>query len=47
MRMKVKFFTSVALGSGNRRGYPCPPYKITILDEVDSIVEKGDFYLIW
>ncbi|MQL88293.1 hypothetical protein Taro_020849 [Colocasia esculenta] len=42
VRTKIKDFAAVAVGSGGRQsGYPCPPYKIIILDEADSMTEDA------
>ncbi|KAJ0960284.1 hypothetical protein J5N97_000424 [Dioscorea zingiberensis] len=42
VRTKIKNFAAVAVGSGQRQGgYPCPPYKIIILDEADSMTEDA------
>ncbi|XP_015575363.1 replication factor C subunit 2 isoform X1 [Ricinus communis] len=42
VRTKIKNFAAVAVGSGQRAGgYPCPPYKIIILDEADSMTEDA------
>ncbi|KAK8958598.1 hypothetical protein KSP40_PGU003561 [Platanthera guangdongensis] len=42
VRTKIKDFAAVAVGSGNRQsGYPCPPFKIIILDEADSMTEDA------
>ncbi|KAG0461191.1 hypothetical protein HPP92_021488 [Vanilla planifolia] len=42
VRTKIKDFAAVAVGSGSRQGgYPCPPYKIIILDEADSMTEDA------
>lgn len=42
VRTKIKDFAAVAVGSGHRQGgYPCPPYKIIILDEADSMTEDA------
>ncbi|XWS25099.1 hypothetical protein CRYUN_Cryun27aG0042000 [Craigia yunnanensis] len=42
VRTKIKDFAAVAVGSGQRQGgYPCPPFKIIILDEADSMTEDA------
>ncbi|XP_078434251.1 ATPase family associated with various cellular activities (AAA) isoform X2 [Wolffia australiana] len=42
VRTKIKDFAAVAVSSGSRQsGYPCPPYKIIILDEADSMTEDA------
>ncbi|GAB2211642.1 hypothetical protein Drorol1_Dr00024966 [Drosera rotundifolia] len=42
IRTKIKDFASVAVGSAQRQGgYPCPSYKIIILDEADSMTEDA------
>ncbi|KAJ7957470.1 Replication factor C subunit [Quillaja saponaria] len=42
VRTKIKDFAAVAVGSAQRKGgYPCPPYKIIILDEADSMTEDA------
>lgn len=42
VRTKIKNFAAVAVGSANRQGgYPCPPFKIIILDEADSMTEDA------
>ncbi|WRX30186.1 ATPase [Theobroma cacao] len=46
VRTKIKDFAAVAVGSGQRQGgYPCPPFKIIILDEADSLTEDAQAYL--
>lgn len=37
IRNKVKLFAQVAVSTQTVPGYPCPPYKIIILDEADSV----------
>lgn len=41
VRTKIKTFAAVAVGSGRQGGYPCPPFKIIILDEADSMTEDA------
>ncbi|KAF6135350.1 hypothetical protein GIB67_027224 [Kingdonia uniflora] len=42
VRTKIKYFAAVAVGTGGRQGrYLCPPYKIIILDEADSMTEDA------
>ncbi|XP_042493220.1 replication factor C subunit 4 [Macadamia integrifolia] len=42
VRTKIKDFAAVAVATGARQGgYPCPPYKIIILDEADSMTEDA------
>ncbi|KAG6515991.1 hypothetical protein ZIOFF_026437 [Zingiber officinale] len=41
VRTKIKSFAAVAVGSGSHQGYPCPPFKIIILDEADSMTEDA------
>ncbi|KAK4859304.1 hypothetical protein QYF36_003083 [Acer negundo] len=42
VRTKIKDFAAIAVGSAQRQGgYPCPPYKIIILDEADSMTEDA------
>lgn len=40
VRDKIKQFASAAVGPGVP-GYPCPPYKILILDEADAMTEDA------
>ncbi|KAI9399322.1 hypothetical protein POPTR_002G080100v4 [Populus trichocarpa] len=52
VQTRIKDFAAVAVGSGQcQGGYPCPPYKITILDEADSMTEDAQalhgYHLIW
>ncbi|EOY16370.1 ATPase family associated with various cellular activities (AAA) [Theobroma cacao] len=48
VRTKIKDFAAVAVGSGQRQGgYPCPPFKIIILDEADSLTEDAQAYLVF
>eukprot|EP00276_Gloeochaete_wittrockiana_P002658 CAMPEP_0184674466 /NCGR_PEP_ID=MMETSP0308-20130426/87252_1 /TAXON_ID=38269 /ORGANISM="Gloeochaete witrockiana, Strain SAG 46.84" /LENGTH=343 /DNA_ID=CAMNT_0027122067 /DNA_START=38 /DNA_END=1069 /DNA_ORIENTATION=- len=37
VRKKVKNFAQIAVGNQTSPGYPCPPYKLIILDEADSM----------
>ncbi|KAH1057454.1 hypothetical protein J1N35_035519 [Gossypium stocksii] len=42
VRTKIKDFAAVAVGYAQRQGgYPCPPFKIIILDEADSMTEDA------
>nr|CAB3459535.1 unnamed protein product [Digitaria exilis] len=41
VRTKIKDFAAVAVGTTRKAGYPCPPYKIIILDEADSMTEDA------
>ncbi|XP_048332300.2 replication factor C subunit 2 isoform X2 [Ziziphus jujuba] len=42
VRTKIKDFAAIAVGSAQHKGgYPCPPYKIIILDEADSMTEDA------
>ncbi|AEE30141.1 ATPase family associated with various cellular activities (AAA) [Arabidopsis thaliana] len=42
VRTKIKDFAAVAVGSNHRQsGYPCPSFKIIILDEADSMTEDA------
>ncbi|KMZ57846.1 Replication factor C subunit [Zostera marina] len=42
VRTKIKDFASVAVSTGHHPGpYPCPPFKIIILDEADSMTEDA------
>ena len=38
VREKVKSFAAAAVGAA-APGYPCPPYKLLILDEADSMTQ--------
>jgi len=38
VRNKVKSFASAAIGQPTA-GYPCPPFKLLILDEADSMTQ--------
>lgn len=40
VRNKIKDFAGIAVGQGVA-GYPCPPYKLIILDEADSMTEDA------
>lgn len=40
VREKVKAFAAAAVGAP-APGYPCPPYKLLILDEADSMTQVG------
>ncbi|KAJ3676319.1 hypothetical protein LUZ60_003731 [Juncus effusus] len=41
VRTKIKDFAAVAVGTKSHQGYPCPPYKMIILDEADSMTEDA------
>lgn len=41
VRDKIKAFASTAVGFPVA-GYPCPPYKLLILDEADSMTQAGN-----
>jgi replication factor C subunit 2/4 len=41
IRNKVKDFAKLAVGKQSAPGYPCPPYKIIILDEADSMTNEA------
>lgn len=41
IRDKVKSFAKLAVGKQGAPGYPCPPYKIIILDEADSMTNEA------
>ena len=44
VRSKVKSFAATAVGQPVP-GYPCPPYKLLILDEADSMTQVFDLFL--
>ncbi|GAB5356557.1 hypothetical protein AAMO2058_000300200 [Amorphochlora amoebiformis] len=41
IREKVKNFAKITVGQQQEKGYPCPPYKIIILDEADSMTKDA------
>ncbi|SPQ97439.1 AAA+ ATPase domain-containing protein [Plasmodiophora brassicae] len=41
IRTKVKDFAQIAIGNDKANGFPCPPYKIIILDECDSMTQDA------
>ncbi|XP_027901770.1 replication factor C subunit 2 [Vigna unguiculata] len=42
VRTKIKDFAAVAVGTSKRKnGYLCPPFKIIVLDEADSMTEDA------
>lgn len=41
VRDKIKAFASTSVGQPVR-GYPCPPFKLLILDEADSMTQVPD-----
>ena len=41
VRTKVKDFASSAVSSQQTGGYPCPPYKIIVLDEADAMTHDA------
>ena len=40
VRNKIKQFAAAAVGEP-AKGYPCPPYKLLILDEADSMTQAS------
>jgi len=45
IREKVKNFAQVSVALETMSGYPCPPYKIIILDEADSMTKDAQHAL--
>jgi len=41
IRAKVKTFAQIAVGRETVSGYPCPPFKLIILDEADSMTRDA------
>jgi replication factor C subunit 2/4 len=41
VRTKIKDFASTAVSSKASGGYPCPPYKIIVLDEADAMTNDA------
>lgn len=41
VRHKIKNFAGIAVGREKRDGYPCPPYKVIVLDEADHMTEDA------
>lgn len=42
VRNKIREFAQIAVGArDNVAGYPCPPFKIIILDEADSMTKDA------
>lgn len=44
VRNKIKMFASCAVGHADP-DHPCPPYKLLILDEADSMTSVGRLHL--
>ena len=41
VREKVKTFAQRSIGSKKTPGYPCPPFKLIVLDECDSMTKDA------
>ena len=46
VRNKIKGFAATAVGQG-AAGYPCPPFKLLILDEADSMTPVSPLHVSW
>lgn len=44
MREKIKGFAATSVGQP-AAGYPCPPFKLLILDEADSMTQVGSSFI--